>query len=41
ITSVYWSKNKQGINYGWGDLCLQPHDLAKIGQLLLDGGKWN
>ena len=41
IKSVYWAKNKQGINYGWGDLCLQPHDLAKIGQLLLDGGKWN
>lgn len=41
IRSVYWSKNKQGINYGWGDLCLKPHDLAKIGQLLLDDGKWN
>lgn len=41
IKSVYWSKNKQGINYGWGDLALKPHDLAKIGQLLLDGGKWN
>jgi CubicO group peptidase (beta-lactamase class C family) len=41
ITSVYWTKNKQGINYGWGDLCLRPQDLAKIGQLLLDGGKWN
>jgi len=41
IRSVYWSKNKQGINYGWGDLCLKPRDLAKIGQLLLDGGKWN
>lgn len=41
ITSVYWSKNKQGINYGWGDLALKPHDLAKIGQLLLDGGTWN
>ncbi len=41
ITSIYWSKNKRGINYGWGDLALQPHDLAKIGQLLLDDGKWN
>ena len=41
IKSVYWSKNNQGINYGWGDLALKPHDLAKIGQLLLDGGKWN
>lgn len=41
IKSVYWSKNKRGINYGWGDLALEPRDLAKIGQLLLDGGKWN
>ncbi|HEV2483526.1 MAG TPA: glycosyl hydrolase family 8 [Puia sp.] len=41
ITSVYWSKNDHGINYGWGDLALKPLDLAKIGQLLLDGGKWN
>lgn len=41
IKSIYWTKNKKGINYGWGDLALKPHDLAKIGQLLLDGGKWN
>ncbi len=41
ITSVYWSKNDKGINYGWGDLALKPYDLAKIGQLLLDDGKWN
>lgn len=41
IKSFYWTKNKQGINYGWGDLALKPLDLAKIGQLLLDGGKWN
>ncbi|WP_212005142.1 serine hydrolase [Chitinophaga sp. HK235] len=41
IKSIYWSKNKKGINYGWGDLALEPHDLAKIGQLLLDDGKWN
>jgi len=41
INSVYWTKNKQGINYGWGDLALGPRDLAKIGQLLLDGGKWD
>jgi len=41
IKSVYWSKNNKGINYGWGDLALKPYDLAKIGQLLLDDGKWN
>ncbi|WP_343672544.1 serine hydrolase [Chitinophaga sp.] len=41
IKSFYWSKNNHGINFGWGDLALQPRDLAKIGQLLLDSGKWN
>lgn len=41
ISSFYWEKNKQGINHGWGDLALEPHDLAKIGRMLLDKGQWN
>jgi CubicO group peptidase (beta-lactamase class C family) len=41
ITSVYWPGNARGTNYGWGDLAMKPYDLAKIGQLLLNNGKWN
>ncbi|RFM29124.1 serine hydrolase domain-containing protein [Deminuibacter soli] len=41
IQSYYWEKNDKGLNYGWGDLALQPHDLAKLGVLLLEEGKCN
>ncbi|WP_198175042.1 serine hydrolase domain-containing protein [Spirosoma arboris] len=38
---TYWEENKKGVNHGWGDLYLLPYDLAKIGFLLLQEGKWN
>lgn len=41
IQSYYWEKNDKGINFGWGDLALQPHDLAKLGVLFLEEGKCN
>lgn len=41
ITHFYWTKNDKGINYGWGDLALKPHDMARIGRLLLNDGVWN
>jgi CubicO group peptidase (beta-lactamase class C family) len=41
IKNFYWTKNNKGVNYGWGDLALKPYDMAKIGRLLLNNGKWN
>jgi len=38
---TYWEENSKGVNHGWGDLHISPYDLAKIGCLLLDDGKWN
>lgn len=38
---TYWEENNKGVNHGWGDLHINPYDLAKIGCLLLSDGKWN
>ena len=40
ITDVAWPVNPQGINIGWGELRMQPHDMAKIGYLYLNNGRW-
>lgn len=41
IENAYWTENSQGINYGGWGLYLKTEDLAKVGQLLLQEGKWN
>ncbi len=41
IRESTWSTDPQGVARGWGDLQLHPRDAAKIGQLFVDGGKWN
>lgn len=41
ISDVHWPTDPQGNSHGWGDLQLQPTDLAKIGFLMLHGGSWN
>ena len=41
ISDVDWPANPQGINIGWGELHLRPHDMAKIGYLYLNEGVWD
>ena len=41
IHEVQWEKNLQGIYIGWARMWLKPHDMAKIGLLYLQKGRWN
>lgn len=40
IRDVVWTPDAQGNSHGWGDLQMHPHDMAKLGQLLLQRGRW-
>ena len=40
IHDVTWPTDPQGVQRGWGDLHLQPRDMARIGYLWLKGGRW-
>jgi CubicO group peptidase (beta-lactamase class C family) len=40
ISDVAWPADPRGITHGWGDLHLRPQDMAKIGYLWLQGGRW-
>jgi len=40
IHDVIWPTDPQGNNTGWGDLFMHPLDMAKIGYLLLNEGRW-
>ena len=40
IRDAVWPADAQGVTHGWGDLHLRPHDMAKIGYLWLNNGRW-
>ena len=41
ISDVEWPFDPRGLdNHGWGDLQLHPRDMAKIGYLFLNNGRW-
>jgi CubicO group peptidase (beta-lactamase class C family) len=35
-----WPRDPQGITHGWGDARLYPADMLRLGQVLLDGGRY-
>ena len=35
-----WPSDPQGINWGFSSIKLRPRDMVKLGQLFLDGGRW-
>ncbi len=40
IKDIEWAESPEGINNGFSGLRLQPRDMAKIGLLYLNQGKW-
>lgn len=40
IHDVLWETDPQGYYVGHGDLSLHPHDMAKLGLLFLQEGRW-
>jgi len=40
IRDIAWPADPKGDNYGWGDLQLHPRDMARLGQLFLQRGRW-
>src|SRR5271167_1056007 len=41
ISDVTWTRLPNGDPKNWCCLWLRPRDMAKIGQLVLDRGRWN
>lgn len=40
IIDVEWERNPQGIDVGYSEMWLKPHDMAKIGWLYQSKGRW-
>ena len=40
IIDIEWERSPQGIDAGYGEMWLKPHDMAKFGWLYLNKGRW-
>ncbi len=40
IQDVGWDTSPQGVDIGWGQMRLKPHDMARFGWLYLNRGRW-
>ena len=40
IVDVGWATSPQGVDIGYGEMWLKPHDMAKFGWLFLNRGRW-
>ncbi|HEY0648734.1 serine hydrolase [Phenylobacterium sp.] len=41
IPKVEWIKDGKGVPYAASGLRMTPRDMAKVGRMVLDGGRWN
>ncbi|UCE54304.1 MAG: serine hydrolase [Desulfobacterales bacterium] len=41
IVDVGWATSPQGVDIGYGEMWLKPHDMAKFGWLFLNKGRWS
>jgi hypothetical protein len=41
VSDIIWPPGPQGNNWGWGEMKLGPHDMAKLGFLYLNEGLWD
>ncbi len=41
ISTVRWTRDRNGLNFGGSELHLRPRDMAKFGLLYLNDGEWD
>ncbi len=41
ISNVFWTRDRNGLNFGGSELHLRPRDMAKFGLLYLNDGQWD
>lgn len=40
VTVTAWDRSPEGVRFGGNNLSMSPRDLARLGQLYLQGGRW-